>query len=136
MNIFIEKEKNFVNEKKYEDIYIIWLNNGKFFRGKSKCAEEDRENYSFILGGEIAYLRAYKKFIKYKIKNINLFSDENIEELKKELDNIDLTIENSIKNFYKGKERVKKYKERKTKGLLSPKQKFEKQIEELLKLKK
>ena len=57
------------------DTYYVYLTDKKSqktFIGKCKLHEEDKENKSSFFGYEIAELRAYIKYYKYHIKELQL----------------------------------------------------------------
>lgn len=104
----IEEITNKVNEKYGVVEVFIKDQNQKIFKGKAKCAEEDKYNFDF--GEKLAYLRAKKKMLKfyekeqnksYKIskESFNDYKKRVIKELgnyKKALNNIDEKVKEMI----------------------------------------
>lgn len=124
------KDKKFYEDKeKGVNVCILRLGNGKIFKGVSVCKEEDMKYYSSILGGFLAESIAYKKYysflIKYYTKLPNVVaSQEFLKDKEKKIaeatigyDQVCAAMKNEVEEYFKAKERVKKYLERKEKGL-------------------
>lgn len=135
----IAKEKNIALPDKKTNIYIIWDETGRYFKGKSRCHDDELDMYSPILGGEIAHLRALQKYLKSELKKLNKMpqplSDEFFrkkeEKIKAELNNIPITIGELIARHIKSKELVKTFKERKAKGIATWQDQYEQQMKDL-----
>ena len=133
----IAKEKNIALPDKKTNIYIIWDETGRYFKGKSRCHDDELDMYSPILGGEIAHLRALQKYLKSELKKLKKMplSEEDFrkkeEKLRAELNNIRITIGELVARHIKSKELVKAFKERKAKGIATWQDQYEKQMKDL-----
>lgn len=133
----IAKEKNIALPDKKTNIYIIWDETGHYFKGKSRCHDDELDMYSPILGGEIAHLRALQKYLKSELKKLKKMplSEEDFrkkeEKMRAELNNIPITIGELVARHIKSKELVKAFKERKAKGIGTWQEQYEQQMNNL-----